>query len=372
MPIHSVAVLGAGIVGAAVAQAFASAGMAVTVIDADQPGAGTSGTGFAWLNANEKLPREYHDFSVRAMREWRRLAATFGHPDWYVPSGNVAWADTDERRTELTARVARLRDWGYPAENIGADALHGLEPRLRVPADAQIAYFPEEGFAHTDRAIDALLAHARARGAVLVQGAGTAVLESAGPNVTAVRLPDGDRIHADAYVCCAGWRTQQLLEPVGVRVPLVAGDTPGSTAPGLVADIATPHALLGRVVHAPDLSLRPTWPSGLRVDAEDINLRVHAATPPPEQDRYARELLSRARRVLPDLAAQPPVQARLCIRPLPVDGKPVVGRLPHLTNTYLIVCHSGVTLAPLLARLALTELTHGPETDLDQYRITRF
>jgi glycine/D-amino acid oxidase-like deaminating enzyme len=369
MPVLRVAVVGAGIVGAAVAQALAAAGVAVTVVEADRPGSGTSGTSLAWLNANQKLPRDYHDFSVRAMREWRTLAASLGHPGWYVPSGSVTWADTDIGRTELAATVARLREWGYPAQTITADDLDGLEPHLRVPAGARIAYFPGEGFVHTDRAVDALIADARAYGATLVSGA--AVLESTGTRVTAIRLPDGERIHADAYVCCAGWRTPHLLEPLGVQVPLVPGDSPDSTAPGLVAEIAEPRALIGRVVHAPDLSLRPHRSGGLRVDADDVNGRVHAATPPSDLDRYAWDLVDRARRILPDLAAAPSVRAQLCIRPLPVDGKPIVGRLPDLTNAYLIVCHSGVTLAPLLARLALAELTDGPVANLDRYRIGR-
>lgn len=372
MPLRRVAVVGAGIVGAAVAQALASAGLAVTIVEADRPGAGTSAASLAWLNANEKLPREYHDLSVRAMRRWRTLAAGFGRPDWYAPTGNVTWADPDAGCTELAARVARLRDWGYAAKTITADELHSLEPLLRVPAGAQIAFFPDEGFVHTDQAVEDLIAYARARGASLVPGAGDAVLESTGTRVTALRLPDGQRIHADAYVCCAGWRTPHLLEPLGARVPLVPGDSPGSTAPGLVAQIAAPRALLGRVVHAPDLSLRPARPRGLRVDAEDVNHRVHTGTPPSDLDRYARELVGRARRVLPGLAARPPVHATLCIRPLPIDGKPIVGWLPYLANAYLIVCHSGVTLAPLLASLAVAELTGRHQADLDRYRISRF
>jgi glycine/D-amino acid oxidase-like deaminating enzyme len=364
-------VIGAGAVGASVAYRLAAGGAAVTLVEAGQPGGGTSARSFAWLNANQKPPREYHDFSVRAMRAWRRLVAGFGGPDWYVPTGNVTWSATDAGRRELSERVARLRDWGYPAEHIDLDRLRALEPALRVPAGAGIAYFPDEAFVHTEPAVDALLADARVRGAAVLTGVGAVRLESSGGRVSALRTPDGARIRADVYVCCAGWRTPHLLAPHGVPVPLVPGDRPDSAAPGLVAHIDAPARLLGRVVHAPDLSLRPDG-RGLRADAEDINRRVHVATPRTDRDRYARDLADRAERIVAGLSTRPPVTARVCVRPLPVDGKPVVGWLPQLTNAYLVVCHSGVTLAPLLGRLVATELTRGRDPSLDHYRITRF
>src|SRR5918998_24602 len=128
-PFH-VAVIGAGIVGAAVARAAVGAGAAVTLVDAGAPGAGTSGTSLAWINSNSKPPREYHDFSVRAMRAWRRLAADLGDPDWYVPTGNLTWAVDGEGCAALAQTVGRLRDWGYAVTEPDARTVAGLEPRL--------------------------------------------------------------------------------------------------------------------------------------------------------------------------------------------------------------------------------------------------
>lgn len=366
-PRHIV-VIGAGIVGAAVAHALGAAGADVTVVDAAGPGQGTSETSLAWVNSNQKPPRGYHDFSVRAMRAWRRLADEFGRPPWYVPAGNLAWACDDRQRADLSAVVARLRDWGYPADEVDACGVSTMEPHLRVPAGAYVVHFPTESFVYPRAAVHALLAGAR-----VVSGHGAAVLESRGSRVTAVRLGDGERMVADAYVCCAGWRTPALVEPLGVRVPLVPGDACGSAAPGLAVRVTTTSPLLGRVVHAPDLSLRPDSPVGLRMDAEDVNGQVHQHTAPADLDRYAWELVERAGRVVAGLPVEPAIEARLCIRPLPVDGKPIVGWLPAVDNVYLIVGHSGVTLAPLLARLAAGEIVLGQlDPALGAYRLTRF
>jgi glycine/D-amino acid oxidase-like deaminating enzyme len=366
-----VAVVGAGIIGAALADRLAHRGVSVTVVDSGQPGAGTSGTSLAWLNANQKLPRHYHDMSVRAMADWCELAEGFGMPRWYVPSGSLTWAQTDDQRAALTGRVERLRSWGYPAVELTAEQAAALEPSLRVPAAAEFAYFAAEGFVHGDRAVQALLAHAQAGGAELIITGADVTLEAAGARITAVRLPDGSRVRADIYVCCAGWRTSALLEPLGVSVPLIPGDAPGSPAPCLVSTVSGPVSL-SRVVHGPGLNLRPAAESGLQLESGEINDLVDVHTAPADLDRLGAQLLNRAAEVVTGFAAVRP-RHRLCIRPLPVDGHPVVGRLPSLDNAYLAVTHSGMTLAPLLGRLIADEIVGGAEVaDLEPYRPARF
>jgi glycine/D-amino acid oxidase-like deaminating enzyme len=366
-----VAVIGAGIIGAALADRLAHRGVSVTVVDSGQPGAGTSGTSLAWLNSNQKLPRHYHDVSVRAMADWRRLAEGFGMPSWYVPTGSLTWAQTDEQCAALGRRVERLRSWGYPAVELTAGQAAALEPSLRVPATAHFAYFPAEGFVHGDRAVQALLAHAQAGGAEVIITGADVTLETAGARVAAMRLPDGSPVRADIYVCCAGWRTSALLGPLGVSVPLIPGDAPGSPAPCLVSTVSGPSSL-GRVVHTPGLNLRPTAEPGLQLESGEINDLVDVHTAPADLDRLGAQLLDRAAEVVAGLAAGRP-RHRLCIRPLPVDGHPVVGRLPALDNAYLAVSHSGMTLAPLLGRLIADEIVDGAEVlDLGPYRPARF
>jgi glycine/D-amino acid oxidase-like deaminating enzyme len=354
--VTSIAVIGCGVVGAALADRLTADGAAVTVIDAARPGSGTSGSSFAWLNSNAKLPRHYHDLSVRAMDAWARLAAGFGQPPWYAPTGNIIWTDAGD----LSERLERLREWDYPSQELTTRQLVDLEPSLRPPAAAQIAHFPGEGFVHGEQAVEALLARARSAGARLV--AGDAILE---PN--AVRLADGSRISADVYVCCAGWRTAQLLAPLGVDVPLVPPDAPGSTAPCLIVTTAGP-APVRRVVHTPGINLRPASGGGLRLEAGDINEFVDLHTPAEELHECGRQLLHRAGDVVAGFTPADP-QYTVCVRPLPLDGHPIVGWLPGLPNVYLAVTHSGITLAPELARLIAADILRNGSDELEPYRL---
>jgi glycine/D-amino acid oxidase-like deaminating enzyme len=75
----------------------------------------------------------------------------------------------------------------------------------------------------------------------------------------------------------------------------------------------------------------------------------------------AREVLHRARAIVPALAAVEIESTRLCWRPLPADGLSAVGPIEGLAGYYLALTHSGVTLAPALADLIVAEVSGGEQ-----------
>ena len=62
---------------------------------------------------------------------------------------------------------------------------------------------------------------------------------------------------------------------------------------------------------------------------------------------------------------------QVCVRPMPADGQPIVGRLPGAQALYVAVTHSGVTLAAHLARLIAGDLTGTPAPELAPCRPAR-
>ncbi|CEM12102.1 unnamed protein product [Vitrella brassicaformis CCMP3155] len=61
-------------------------------------------------------------------------------------------------------------------------------------------------------------------------------------------------------------------------------------------------------------------------------------------------------------------------RPLVEDGLPIIGWSSHVTNLYLAITQSGVTLAPVIGKLAAPEILSGSTSNelLSPYRMTRF
>jgi D-hydroxyproline dehydrogenase subunit beta len=199
-------------------------------------------------------------------------------------------------------------------------------------------------------------------------------LEAADGPGRAVRTAAGQLIPADVVVCCAGRWVPQLAALAGAAspVPLIGWAEPGATALGLVvqAGRVTPPGP-ARVVHAPQVYLRP-HPDGLvHLEAPDAAVDLHTAE--ADLRRWAEELLRRARRVVPGLHHANVTGYRVCVRPMPADGHPIVGWLAGATGVYVAVTHSGVTLAAHLAQLITTELLSGtPAAELAPYRPGRF
>ncbi len=367
-----IVIVGAGIVGAALADRLAARrGGDVVLIDRSSPGLGTSRASFAWLNANKKLPRAYFDFSVEAMREWGHLGGEFGQPSWYQAAGNLAWARSPRARDELVERVDRLRGWGYGAEVITVSRARELEPNVTIPSDAQIAFFPDEGYIHGGQAAQALVQRALSLGATLITDVEVSDLVVNHNRVTGVRLADGERIAAETVVCCAGWRSPELLAPLGIDLALVPASTPGSGTRALTVTIGRIVPQPDRVVHTPELDVRPNGEGQLLLEAGDIDSRVDIAGGDDDLDECAQELFTRARRLVPAAVSARIVEASLCVRPLPIDGHPLVGPVSGLPGLYIAVTHSGITLAPALARHASLELLGAESPILRHYRPDR-
>jgi len=370
-------VIGAGVLGASVAARLAGAGMRVTLLESDQPGRGTSRWSFAWVNSNDKGPRPYHELNHAGIRAWAELAPGLEGAAWYRPAGNLELATSDSGRAELAVRVERLASWGYPARLIDAAEAAELEPALLLPRSAAtVAWFPGEAYLLTEALIERLVAYLTSQGGTVLTGEqGRVTALDAGSGAAArVRTAAGAVVEADQVVCCAGRWTPQLAALAGAAgtVPLVAWDTPGSPAPALVVRVGpvSPEGPV-RLIHTPQIALRPHSGGLLHLEAPDTPVDLH--TSETELRRLAGQLLDRASRTVCGLAEARVVAAQVCVRPLPADEQSIVGRLPGAGRLYVAVTHSGVTLAAHLSRLIAAELATGaPSAGLAAYRPDRF
>jgi len=361
-------VIGAGVIGASTAYRLARRGAAVTLLDRGRLGGGTSATSFAWTNSNQKTPRAYHDLNVEGMRAHAVLRTEFGACPWWHGGGNVHVAAGDADRAALRERIDRLRDWDYAAEEITPARARALEPDIPDEAlrDTTIAFFPDEGWVETTVYVYAMAQAAAAAGARVVAGAGVREIRRTGDRVTGVRSESGEVYEADVVVNCAGRWAGGLGAPVDLGIPM---------SPNRSVLAITPPALtrLGRVVHAPECQFRPDGGGRVMVQADDVDDAVTASGVSESPPALAAALVRRAAELLPGVAGAGVESSRLGIRSMPADGRTVIGPQGGVAGYYVVVTHSGVTLAPYLGTAAAGEILGGrPDPRLAAFRPDRF
>jgi glycine/D-amino acid oxidase-like deaminating enzyme len=362
-----IAVIGAGIVGASVAFRLARRGEArVWIVDESLPGSGTTSASFSWANANDKTPRDYFELNRAGLEEHFRLRDELGGAPWLYPGGNIEWAGNEAALEDLHRRIERLRSWDYAAEWWRASRVNEiLEPQVNFPGpDTPVAFFPHETWVDAPRLAKALVELARRSDAETRFGAAVEEIK-AGNNgsVEALRLQGGERLPVDAVVNAAGPGADRVAALLGRRLRL-------RPSKGLLVRVAVQESTIGRLLHSPRVNLRPDGPGYVLVHHDSVDRELDGDA---ERESLCRELLVRARRVVPALEGAKVEEARVGVRPMPEDGLPCAGAVAELPGYYEVVTHSGVTLGPLLGRLLAREILSGEVDDLiSPFRPDRF
>lgn len=377
LPQPPIAVIGAGIIGACIAARLAERNAQVLLVDRGEPGHGTTHASYAWVNANQKLPRPYFDLSVAAMAEYQRLAWQHAPATWYHRDGNLVWYADPAQAAALADRVARLREWGYAAEFLPAtQAIADLEPALGggdTTPDSQIAWFPQEAWVDAQAMTERLVAATRHAGGRVLTGPEREVagISRGNGRVTGITLRGGQTLPVRAVVNAAGAAGAAVAAMVGRDLPL-------QDSPGMIVRAKLPDGVetLTRLNDREVIAMRPDGPGrvliALDVDAV-ADLQGLPFGPLAADHPLVGRVMTLAADAAPSLAVAQPTEATIAPRPMPADGYPSVGSVPAIPGYFEAISHSGVTLAPLIGRALAAEILGQPADPLfAPYRPERF
>ena len=365
----NVTVIGAGIVGSAIAYTLAKRGATVTVIDKGRPGGGATSHSFAWINATAKHPVSYHNFNRRSLGMWDRFARDLDVDVGLRWDGQMEWAATDAGAVELKLRADQLHAWGYPCQILDGAQMAKLEPSLTPRQVTSAIYSELDGMVEPAVASESCIRGAASYGATIKLE--TEVSDLSVNSASASVVAGGERIDADIVVLAGGVDNTLLAEMAGITIP--QKDSPGVVI--RTNTIAQPLFSNVSVVYAPPLeSGRPEIHLRQCLDGSAmIGEGSQESLARDDTQKHANELLSRAAEYVPGLKGATAIPVPVGYRPMPLDGFPVVGFSPKAPNVYLALTHSGVTLAPLLAQLATMEIVDGAQVELlRDYRPSRF
>ncbi|MDT2079138.1 MAG: hypothetical protein RMX54_12765, partial [Planktomarina sp.] len=144
---------------------------------------------------------------------------------------------------------------------------------------------------------------------------------------------------------------------------------PMANKEGIILQTDPLPQVIQHVLMTPDVHFRQNL-DGSFVAGEifngEINLNVSAIA-------LASEIISRIQTKLRDIPKLRLAEVKIGIRPVPLDGMPVIGAVPGLMGAYTAIMHSGVTLGPFVGQLLASEILEGYASPLLKlFRPVRF
>jgi len=360
-----VTIVGAGIVGSAVAYELASRGAKVGLIDERGSGQG------ATLASAGVLAPYIEGHSVDLLRLGlcgldlydsfiARVAADAHRPVEYRRLGTLQVARTGSEAEQLKQAAQILANSGVSHEYLDGDAARSLEPALSVHVCAGLLVH-QHGYVGVASLMSALQEAARGFGTTL----STARVKRVDLHDETVRVETSEGTSvADAVVIAAGSWSGGI--PMAPAVP-----PPVRPVRGQLLHLRFPAPPFSRVVWGVAGYLVP-WEDGsvlVGATVEDIGFdeRVTVAG--------VRQLLESAEELVPAIRSATLEGARAGLRPATVDNLPIIGGSSAMRGVYYATGHyrSGVLLAPLTAAMIADLVLDGRErAELALVRPDRF
>jgi D-amino-acid dehydrogenase len=407
-------VVGAGIIGTAVAFELQRRGKRVVLVDRDEPGRGASFGNMASIAVTEFLPasrpgvwsqiprwimdpegpvrlrpsylprlapwflrfmaagrparvRELEAAGAamcrRAYDDLLPMLEELGATDMLSAEGclslyaNDAELDADREHLDAIAR------FGIAHEVLGAEQLHALEPAISKAIKHAVLLPQNRTVRDPYKLVLALARRFRELGGEIVAGS-VVGFERKDGRIASVKLQGGPDIAAETVVVSAGAYTGRVASLLDDKIPM-------ETERGYHTQIMAPGTTLRHSLIWPARAfmVSPTA-GGLRIGG---TVEMAGLDAPPDF-RRAKVLVARARQALPRLEARQATEW-MGHRPALPDTVPVIGPSAKTAGVYYAAGHGhlGLTMAATTARLIGDVVTHvKPPLDMTPYRVDRF
>ena len=351
-----VLIVGAGAIGGALALSLAGRGLSVTVVEA-----GRIGRGASWAAAGVLAPDwSGHDHPALTTLAADSLALW---PDWVAEVEGRSGVGLNFRRDGLLNLQADPEAPALPdeletappplacGERLGIGEVRSLEPSLSGPVAGGVL---DDSVYQVDnpRLAPALIRGAADLGVRVREESPVVGLLRSGSRCVGVRLADGSEIAAGAVILAAGAWSGPLAESAGISLPMEPWR-------GQMLLFDAPARPLRRIVFCGELVLipRPHGPLVVGTTLERVGYDCRVTLGGISQN------LSRAVRMVPDLADLPLTRTSAGLRPATPHRLPHMGSVPGWDGLFVSTGHGrkGIILAPIAAELMAKLVADGEE-----------
>ena len=344
-------IVGAGVIGCAIAYFLSKEGMKVVVVEQDSLGDHASGFSAGLLSPKPRVSKEV----LRPMRQesyqmhktlYPQLKEESGVDYYFHESPRMELAFTETEADELKSQVdSGQKQWGK-LRWLDKDDVHNLESRV---SDEVIgATYSEEGGRVDSYRFCLALAQAAEKNGAEIRHGQVIGLGKDGTRVTAVKLASHD-IPCDRVMLAMGPWAEMASSWLGIPIPVKPQKGQQlrirALGPPFLSSLSWPGGGAG---------MTPTKHSGL--------LYVGATHEDAGFDKQITEegktgIINGMLTMVPSLEDAELELQTACLRPLSADELPIIGKVSGYDNAYLATGHwtSGIIFSPITARI-MTDL----------------
>ncbi|WP_027928526.1 FAD-dependent oxidoreductase [Amycolatopsis benzoatilytica] len=358
-----VVVIGAGLLGCAVADELTERGWTDVTVLEREPAIAPAGPGLLFRTHAGRTATEFAKYTAE---KYSGLTVDGG---WcFQPVGSLELATSAEQLAELRQRLGWATSSGIRGYLRSPGECAQLHPLLDASKVLGGLHFPGDGLIKPVRAALAQARRAEARGAKFRTGQHVVEIVAAGGRVTAAATAT-DRFRADIVISCAGVRSPELGRLVDLAIPVVP----------IVQHHARSTPLAGLTGHNDDFTeagkplLRG---AGLAVREHVDRLGVSALGPmdptgPFTSDGFEASWTA-ALGLVPALADAKIEEGARTLVPGTPDGSPLLGEHPDLDGFWVAEALGGAWSAGVARELARWLVEGQAHLDLHSVDLARF
>ena len=349
--ISKVIIVGGGIVGASFAyHAHLKNINQISVITETLPGDSQQATSntWGWVNGYANNDEEYALFRLASLNYWPKLIENINNIS--ITSKGAFFWDLKER--DIFQTIDQHRNWGHSVSIKKEFELEKILPNLvNKPKNA--------GYGKNDLAIEATEISKKLFEKSHVNFLNKKVTKLIFEKNKVIGVQAGDeKIYADEVILASGLGTTEILKSIDVDFIM-------RSSLGLLAYTKPLPPLLNHPITGIDFHVR-----------QDNQGRLVIGGRFDDDASKENDLVAVAKMLVKEITSRINFDGEVSLdhytvgkRPLPIDGRPKIGRLKNsvgefIKGVYIAVMHSGVTNAPMAGKLGIEEIISGKQDKL--------
>jgi len=342
---YDVAIVGAGIVGAACAAECVRQGLRTVIVDQGEVGGGATAAGMGHIVVMDDSEAQFA-LTRFSQQLWQELRSELPADVEYESCGTI-WAAADE---EEMVEVRRKQDYykqrGVSVDVLNAEELERLEPNLRKGMAGGLLV-PEDIVLYPPCAAQFLFDRAQAGGAKVHLGSAVSNIGQG-----RVRLMDGKELSAGKIVNATGAWAPELTPGLDIKKRkghLVITDRyPGFVRHQLV-ELGYLKSARSATGDSVAFNVQPRKTGQILIGSS----RQYDAQHKEVDNAILLRMMQRAQEYMPGLAQTSAIRVWTGFRATTADKLPLIGPWPSDPTVYLATGHEGLGIATSLATARL-------------------